>query len=242
MIYLFSIILFLIFPKISQAGFLDNIPNQACLASGQCGLDDISAGFVSIIELLLGALGAAALFYFIWGAIQWLTSGGNPERVKKGRDIMFGTAMAIFIALASYLFVNFFINDVLNVEPDYEVTVQDNECAGKLMGDRCGDQANNSVCTGDYFGNTCVSGCALYNAKLQVIANNNRPGYANHSLSCGSAPAECNFTPGNGYVARLCSGDTSNVCIMHQINQDCRLYDQSELNEINNYFNQFLLN
>ena len=257
--------LLLFIPKISHAGFLDKIPNQACLAEGQCGLEDISNGFVSIIELMLGALGAMALFYFIWGAIQWLTSGGNQERVTKGKNIMIGTSMAIFVTLGSYLFVDFFINDVLNVKPGYQVSSPPPECDDKPEGAECNSAQDNYVCSGSHFNEACMSKCDLYNAKegetgaaaaqylyvlelmglYQPPPIDNIPGaQVSASFSCGTKPDA--MSPGNGYVAGLCSGDESNVCLMTISSSvpntsGIQSYDQNVLNNINTMFEEFLL-
>ncbi len=264
MIYIFSTILFLLFPKISQAGFLDKIPNRACLDEGQCGLEDISNGFVSIIELMLGALGAVALFYFIWGAIQWLTSGGNQERVTKGRNIMIGTSMAIFVTLGSYLFVSFFINDVLNVKPYYTVSSPPPECEGKPEGVECNDKQENYVCGGSHFNDACMSICDLYNAKeaatgaaaaqylffLELMGlytpppiENIPPAQVSASFACGAKPEA--MSPGNGYVAGLCPGDADNVCLQNISSSipgtsGIQSYNQQILNGINSAFEEFL--
>ncbi len=233
--------LLLFIPKISQAGFLDSALNEACLASGQCGLADIEAGFSNIIELMLGALGAVALAYFIWGAIQWLTSGGNQERITKGKNIMIGTSMAIFVTLGSYLFVNFFINDVLDVKPDYEVSSIPSECEGRPEGAQCNLGESNYVCTGDYFGNTCISECDLYNSKLEALSGIYSFGHFAEELSmtCETLPPDLHP---NFYVEGLCPGGADNVCLMRWSGDgEIFLYNTATLTNINSVFQHICL-
>ena len=226
---------------------MDNIPNQACLDSGQCDLEDIEAGFSSIIELMLGVLGAMALFYFIWGAIQWLTSGGNQERITKGKNIMIGTSMAIFVTLGSYLFVDFFINDVLDVKPGYEVSHAPPECEGENESATCNTQQSNYVCSGTYFGDVCLTKCDLYNAKEGVTGAGAElwlytwgGTQVTMSFSCADKPDD--MSPGTDYVVGLCPGAEDNVCLMSISQLGVQPYNQDGLNIINTAFQEFLLN
>lgn len=113
-LYIFPLSIFvLLLPNVSQAGILDGLP---CVACGNCGFADIAKFFYDFIMLLLGAMGAVALIYFVWGGMQWLTSGGSAERVNRGRQIMINTTFAIILAFGSNLLVRFFVEDVLNVD------------------------------------------------------------------------------------------------------------------------------
>lgn len=132
-----------------QGGFLDEL---ACVQTGDCGFADIALGFSSLIRLLLGGMGAVALVYFVYGGIQWLISGGNADRVERGKQIMINTIFALFIAFGSYIIVSFFINDVLNVKNEYNVSsgVDVNDCTGRAMWTPCGQEGEDNVCTGRF--------------------------------------------------------------------------------------------
>lgn len=152
---LFLLIILLIIPQLTYAGFLDSL---ACIENGQCGLDEIANSIVLLIRLMLGSMGAAALLYMVWGGFQWLVSGGNADRVKKGKDIIINTTFALFIAFGSYLIVTFFVNKVLNVKDENQIG---SACQGVSSGNSCG---SGYVCTGDaYLGHEdlCVSKCYL---------------------------------------------------------------------------------
>lgn len=118
------------------AGFLDNLntPNcvefdqsgqciktQTCIADGACSLNDVALGFIELTKFLIGAIGALALLYFIWGGIKWLTSYGNQQKIQQGREIMLQTVIAIIIAFMSYILVSFFVNNLLQVKPEVQV-------------------------------------------------------------------------------------------------------------------------
>lgn len=114
-VFLFS---FLLLPNVIHAeGFLDGLTNSDCMARGNCDLSDIEEAFVALTKLLIGAIGALALVYFVWGGVQWLTSYGNQQKIQKGRDIMLQTVVALIVAFSSYLLVTFFTENVLRGQP-----------------------------------------------------------------------------------------------------------------------------
>lgn len=56
----------------------------------------------NIIKGILGLTGVIALVAFVAGGLMWMTSGGNPEKVKKGRDILVWATLGLFIIFSSY--------------------------------------------------------------------------------------------------------------------------------------------
>jgi len=161
-------------PDIAQAGFLDDI--AYCTTNGNCNLQDIAVAFSSLIRLLLGGFGAAALVFFVWGGVQWLVSGGNMEKVARGRTIMINTVFAMILAFGSYLLVSFFVNDVLNVKPEYQIQEgQFQSCFDAGAGQSCGDSKQ---CVGqlpDTHTHKSYSGKCVYNCIAENIDDNVLP-------------------------------------------------------------------
>lgn len=60
-----------------------------------------------IIKGLLGVVGSTALLFFIYGGMTWLTSGGNPEKVKKGRDTLVWAIIGLMVIFSSYILVDY---------------------------------------------------------------------------------------------------------------------------------------
>ena len=65
--------------------------------------------FGRIIKGALGIVGAVALAIFVWGGFLWLTSGGSPEKIKKGRDALVWAIIGLVIIFGSYLILNYII-------------------------------------------------------------------------------------------------------------------------------------
>jgi len=63
-----------------------------------------------IIKSALGVIGGLALVMMVWGGFQWLTSAGNPQKVKKGSSTMIWAIIGLILALGSYVLVNTILN------------------------------------------------------------------------------------------------------------------------------------
>ncbi len=66
-----------------------------------------------IIRGLMGVTGALALFFLVWGGIVWMTSGGNSDRVKRGRETIVWAILGLVVIFLSYVVINF-VFDVLD--------------------------------------------------------------------------------------------------------------------------------
>lgn len=68
-----------------------------------------------VIQAALGISGSLALLMFVWGGFLWLTSGGKPERIKKGQDTLLWSAIGIAVIFGAYAIVNFLITSASGV-------------------------------------------------------------------------------------------------------------------------------
>jgi len=60
-----------------------------------------------MIGAILGIVGSIALVMFIIGGFQWMTAGGNMERIKKGRDTLIWATLGLVVIFAAYAILRF---------------------------------------------------------------------------------------------------------------------------------------
>ncbi len=92
---LFSLLLFGLPLMVSAV----SIPNPLGTAS-------VSEIIARVIRGLLGVTGAFALFFVIQGGFIWMTSRGNAEKVKAGRESMVWAILGILAIFGSYVVIN----------------------------------------------------------------------------------------------------------------------------------------
>ena len=63
------------------------------------------------IQGAFSILGSLALVMFIYGGFQWMISGGNSEKVQKGKDILTWAFFGLLIIFSSYIIVKFILNE-----------------------------------------------------------------------------------------------------------------------------------
>lgn len=61
----------------------------------------------NVIKGILGIVGSLALAMFIYGGLMWLTSQGNPEKIKKGQDTIVWAVLGLVLIFSSYIILNF---------------------------------------------------------------------------------------------------------------------------------------
>lgn len=63
-----------------------------------------------VIKGFLSIVGSIALLMFVYGGVLWLTSAGNPEYIKKGKDILVWAVLGLGVIFSAYAITNALIN------------------------------------------------------------------------------------------------------------------------------------
>lgn len=68
----------------------------------------------SVVQIALYFLGSVATLFLLWGAIQFVLSGGDQKAVQKARNTMTYAILGVVLIFLSFLAMNF-INDFLGL-------------------------------------------------------------------------------------------------------------------------------
>jgi len=74
------------------------------------GTDNPATVIGRMIKIALGIVGSISLLMFVAGGALWMTAAGNPERAKKGAQIVVWTSLGIVVILSSYALATFVLN------------------------------------------------------------------------------------------------------------------------------------
>lgn len=92
-----------------------------CAFEGTCDdLNYIVQTAVNYAKSLFGFLGVFAFCFFVYGGVTILTSFGNAERLKKGRDTLGAAILGIIICFSAYAVINLVL-DALKVGDAFRV-------------------------------------------------------------------------------------------------------------------------
>jgi hypothetical protein len=88
----------------AQTGFGVDAPDSVKNATGN--ETSARALVLRIVDFFLGFLGLIAVLMIIYGGVLIVTSAGDPEKAKKGKQILMYAAIGIVIILLSFAFVS----------------------------------------------------------------------------------------------------------------------------------------
>lgn len=85
----------------------------ACAYAGTCrNVEDLIGVVIAITREVLRYIGILAFIFFLIGGATMIASFGNPERFKKGRQILVAASVGLVISLSAFVLVTFILNAV----------------------------------------------------------------------------------------------------------------------------------
>jgi len=95
----------------SSLAFATSLPSQPLCPSAFSSLCAIqpqnSGGIVgSVIQILLIIAIIVSLFFFVWGGVRWIMSGGDKAKVEQARSGIIASLVGLAISLLAFFILN----------------------------------------------------------------------------------------------------------------------------------------
>lgn len=78
-----------------------------CVVNGVATLRCLPVVFHNAVSGFLVFVGAVSMFYIIFSAYKFITSGGDPKQVEAARKIMTYAIIGMVVVLSSFTILNF---------------------------------------------------------------------------------------------------------------------------------------
>ena len=75
---------------------------------------DIRLAIINIVQFILGFLGLIAVIIILYGGFQWMTAGGNEEKVGGAKATIPAGLIGLVIILSAWAIATFVINALRN--------------------------------------------------------------------------------------------------------------------------------
>lgn len=75
--------------------------------------DNATCLLTQIIRFFLGFVAVVSTVMFIYGGYVFLTSGGNAEAVKKGKDTLFWASVGIVTVIGSWVVIQYLLKNLV---------------------------------------------------------------------------------------------------------------------------------
>ena len=69
--------------------------------------DDPNVILGRFIKIGVGLAGMLALLAFMYGALNWIISHGDPKKIEKGQNLMIWSAIGLFVVFSAYILTNY---------------------------------------------------------------------------------------------------------------------------------------
>lgn len=73
---------------------------------------DLKDFIANLIRIVLGFVGIIFLLLIIWGGIQWMTSGGNEQRIESAKKRIVNATIGLTIVIMAYAIASFVVNSL----------------------------------------------------------------------------------------------------------------------------------
>ena len=75
---------------------------------------DIKVTIGNIVQIVLGFLGILTVLIILLGGFQWMTSGGNEDKIAGAKKLISSGVVGLVIVLAAYAIAAFIVNNLAN--------------------------------------------------------------------------------------------------------------------------------
>ncbi|MEK7452345.1 MAG: pilin [Patescibacteria group bacterium] len=93
-------------------GAADSGAGNAFASDAGLGSTDLVTTIASIIQTALGFLGIIAVVIILLGGFKWMTSGGNEDKVKGAKKLIFSGIIGLVIVLSSFAIAQFVVGNL----------------------------------------------------------------------------------------------------------------------------------
>ncbi len=78
---------------------MPELPPLSETCAGNCNGQSVESTGINVVKVMTWAIGAASVLFIILGAISLITSNGNPDKVKKGKQTILGAIIGLVVAI-----------------------------------------------------------------------------------------------------------------------------------------------
>lgn len=91
------------------------ITPPAGIGAGSDPKADLSYFLGGSIRIFIIVCSLAMLIYMLWGALDWITSGGEKEKISKAQNKITNAVIGFIVLFAVFAIFNLIMNNVLHL-------------------------------------------------------------------------------------------------------------------------------
>lgn len=107
---------FAVVPALAQQGNLGDTVNEG-LDYGTIvgwGTQDLKTTIMNIVNIIMGFLGIVAILIILYGGFQWMTAGGNDDKVASAKHTITAGVVGLVVVIGAYAIASFVVRSLVN--------------------------------------------------------------------------------------------------------------------------------
>ncbi|PLX20311.1 hypothetical protein C0584_06220 [Candidatus Parcubacteria bacterium] len=93
---------FLVFASPNPLGEMKQLANEGGYTVSGVSETTMSSTIGTIVQAFLGLLGIIFIILMVWAGYNWMTAGGNEDKVAKARTTIYRAIIGLIITTSSY--------------------------------------------------------------------------------------------------------------------------------------------
>lgn len=95
---------------VAQVNVVDEVGTTFGLGSA-----DLESTIINVVQWVLGFLGLVAVIMILIGGFQWMTAGGNEEKVASAKKIISAAVIGLIVILLAWAIVIFVVSQTTDL-------------------------------------------------------------------------------------------------------------------------------
>lgn len=93
--------------------FGGSVTGEEFASTAGLGEADLVDTIAQIIRVALGFLGVIAVIIILLGGFKWMTAGGNDDKVKDAKKLIFSGIIGLVIIISAFAIASFVISSII---------------------------------------------------------------------------------------------------------------------------------
>lgn len=94
--------------------FGGSVTGEEFASTAGLGEADLVDTIAQIIRVALGFLGVIAVIIILLGGFKWMTAGGNDDKVKDAKKLIFSGIIGLVIIISAFAIASFVISSIIS--------------------------------------------------------------------------------------------------------------------------------
>ena len=107
---------FAVTPVLAQRGNLGDTVNGG-LSYGTIvgwGTQDLKVTIMNVVNIIMGFLGIVAILIILYGGFQWMTAGGNDDKVGSAKHTISAGVVGLVVVIGAYAIASFVVRSLVD--------------------------------------------------------------------------------------------------------------------------------